>query len=156
MRFLKDTINVSRMLAYHPRVKNFQLVGSSLIDEDTAKDLDVLVLTDHAAFMSGSEDAGDGVTMSCDDHSARWAFGTEWSVIGGRYDDQTDKWGSLRSGDVNLIVTVDPEWYSRAVIANEVCCALKLLDKGDRIVVYRVIRDGYNAEQANARRDGSR
>lgn len=140
MRFLRDTIDVSQMLAQHPKVRKFQLVGSSLIDEETAKDLDVLVLVEGTAFLT----------------DARWAFGPEWDTVGGRYDDQTDQWGSVRKGVVNLIVTVDPAWYDRAALANEVCVALKLKDKGDRIVTYRVVRDGYSADDANARRDGRR
>lgn len=135
------------MLTQHEEVIDFCVVGSAIYHPEP-KDLDFLVLTKHASFIGGTTGDGNG--------AARWAFGEEWLTIGGRYDDQTDKWGSIRKDDVNLIVTVDPEWFKRAKLANEVCAALKLMDKGDRIVTYRVIRDGYSAEQANLRRDGSR
>jgi hypothetical protein len=87
---------------------------------------------------------------------ARYLFGDGWITCGGEYDDQDDKWGAIRKDNVNLIVTVDPAWYERAKLANEVCYALRLQDKGDRVVVYRVVRDGYDQQQANARRYGSR
>lgn len=125
------------MLKANPKVVDFCVAGSALYHPEP-KDLDFLVLCE-----------GDNFTTD-----ARWAFGSEFALCGVEYDDQGTQWGALRAGEVNLIVTVDPEWYKRAKLANEVCAALKLLDKGDRIVTYRVIRDGYNAEEANARRDG--
>lgn len=139
MKFVQLCIDTTQMLANHEAVEDFCVAGSAIYHPEP-KDLDFLVLATGSSFMT----------------DARWAFGSDWTVVGSRYDDQTDKWGSIRKGDVNLIVTVDPEWFQRAKIANEVCAALKLMDKGDRIVVYRVVRDLYTAEQANARRDGSR
>lgn len=140
MRFLQETIDTSAMLSSMKLVKKFAVVGSALIDEKSAADLDFLVLIDANSFLT------DG----------RWAFGTDWHLCAGEYSDTDDSWGAIRKGVVNLIVTVDPEWYSRALTANEVCVALKIADKGDRIVVYRVIRDGYDAAQAQARRNGER
>lgn len=143
MKWLDETLNTTLWLQSLKAVKKFQLIGSALIDPETAKDLDFLVLVDAHGF---SEAQGTINSLS-DQH---------WSIIGSKYDDQTDAWGSLRSGMVNLIVTVDKGWYTRAALANELTVALKLTDKGDRIVAYRVIRDGYSAEGANARRDGRR
>jgi hypothetical protein len=127
------------MLQEHERVLDFCLAGSAIYHPEP-KDLDFLVLC---------------VGENFPEH-ARWAFGSEFSLCSEDYDGQGIQWGALRNGPVNLIVTVDPEWYKRAKLANEVCAALKLLDKGDRIVTYRVIRDGHSAEQANARRYWSR
>jgi hypothetical protein len=138
MRFFKETRDTVIALTKLKFVLKFDLIGSVLIDPDNAKDLDFLVLADGPGF--------------CE---VRHLFGNDWSLCAGKYDDQTDKWGTLRNGDVNLIVTTDDGWYQRAQLANTVCVALKLKDKGDRIVTYRVIRDGYSAAGANLRRDGS-
>jgi hypothetical protein len=134
MRFLKDTIETSAMLAAHAKVKKFQLVGSALYHPEP-KDLDFLVLVDHKDFLMG----------------ARWAFGSEWDLCGD-YDLTGDLWGAIRKGNVNLILTVDAAWYDRAALANEVCHTLKLMDKADRMAVYRVIRDGRKADDPELRR----
>ncbi len=142
MKFLNDVIDMTGVLSQHPKVLKFKVAGSALYHPDP-QDLDFLVLVNGNTFLGNA-----------DSFAARWMFGPEWEVCAGQYDDQTDKWGALRKGNVNLSVTVDPAWYERAVLANEVCHALKLMDKADRIVTYRVIRDGYNADEANKRRDG--
>lgn len=136
---LNLVVDGTTLLKKYKVVKKFQLVGSACYHPDP-KDVDFLVLLDAKSFLT------DG----------RWAFGADWHLNAGEYSDTDESWGSLRRGDLNLICTVDAEWYERAVVANEVCCALQLQDKGDRIVVYRVVRDKYNAEQARVRRDGSR
>lgn len=140
------TAETTRMLREHSDVKEFCIVGSALYHPEP-EDLDFLVLVDRLRFIPQDEDD--------DDTAARWMFGTDWHLCCGEYSDTDGTWGAVRNGDVNLIVTVDPEWYKRAKLANEVCHALKLMDKGDRIVVYRVVRDGYDAAAANARRDGA-
>lgn len=133
---VRDT---SMMLADHTDVVDFQLVGSACFDEENAQDVDFLVLVGGSRF----EEVG------------RWCFGSQWELCAGEYDvEEPGIWGALRKGNANLIVTIDRAWYERAALANEVCVALKLKDKGDRIVVYRVVRDGYDAEDANKRRNG--
>jgi hypothetical protein len=152
MKFEQEGVDTALMLSQHKRVLDYAIVGSArYLDE--AKDLDFLVLAEGHAFMALTNANGDWD----DDHqSVRWMFGSDWTLCGGEYDDQTDKWGAIRNGNVNLIVTVERDWYDRMKVASEVCTALKLADKGDRIVVHRVIRDGYSAEEANSKRDGSR
>lgn len=143
------TVDTTIMLRDHPQVLKFQVIGSTLIEGVEAKDLDFLVLADARAFLP----TGDCAEPS---HVARWLFGPDWDCPAGEYDEQEDSvWGSLRRGDVNLIVTVKPEWYEGAALANEVCVALGLKEKADRIVTYRVVRDGQSAEVANSKRDGS-
>lgn len=117
---------------------NFDVVGSALYVEEPT-DLDVLVLVDAGLDGKVSD-------VLCDQFE-------EFQQCG-EYDDQNHTWASVRKGHVNLIVTCDPKWYERCLLASTLCHALKLQDKGDRIVAYRVIRDGYDAEDANARRDG--
>jgi hypothetical protein len=138
-KFFGLCVDTIQMLKDEPRVIKYAPVGSALY-LDEAKDLDFLVLVD---------------TGGASWLPARWWF-DGFTLCGGEYDDQTEKWGATRKGLVNLIITVDPEWYSRMLTASAVCEALKLTDKGDRIVVHRVVRDGYDPEAANARRDGTR
>jgi hypothetical protein len=138
VKFQREVFDTATMLARHKQVLAFDIVGSARYSDD-AKDVDILVLADYPDFCG-----------------ARWMFGNTWTLCAGKYDDQTDKWGTLRKGNANLIVTVDRGWYDRMKVASEVCAALKLMDKGDRIVVHRVVRDGYDADGANARRAGSR
>lgn len=113
------------------RVVRFQQIGSSLYHPDP-KDVDLLVLLNSEVDNTGP-------------FNGRWSFGTGWDLPAGEYDEMDGTWYTLRNGDVNLIVTTDPGWYARALLANEVCCALRLMDKLDRVKVYRVIRDGKDA-----------
>jgi hypothetical protein len=135
-----------RLLTGHAGVRRFDMVGSCLY-HPTPNDVDFLVLADGDRFISVGDTGGEG--------NVRWMFGSDWNLCG-EYDDQYDKWGAIRRGLINLIVTVDQGWYGRMLMASRVCEALKLMDKADRIVVHRVVRDRYSPDEANARRDGSR
>jgi hypothetical protein len=104
------------------------------------KDVDFLVLC-----------KGDVVGMleADDEDVPRHAFGEGWDNGGSNaLDADGDQWGSIRRGDVNLILTTDGGWYARSVQASEVCVALQLTEKFDRIVAYRVVRDGFAPAQA--------
>lgn len=132
----KEAYEATRQLLHtHPGVQRYRLVGSAVYCED-AKDVDILVLTqpEHTEFI-GSTDAP---------NPARWMFGSEWELCVGEYDDMDDKWGAIRKGPVNLIVTVDPDWFDRACTASDVCVALNLTRKRDRLLVWRIVRDGMN------------
>lgn len=128
---LKVVVDTSSWLSNWEPVLDFALIGSAVYHDDP-KDVDFLVLAKGDDFRE----------------DARWSFGPGWDLCAGQYDEQDDKWGALRKGDVNLIVTVDPEWFKGAKLANEVCALLKLQDKADRVAVYRVVRDGMSAEAA--------
>lgn len=144
IKFARELIDTTQFLCTHPRVEKFDIVGSSLIEGVDPKDLDFLVLTNCSGFL-GAEDG----------NNACGAFGNDWFPPAALYDGENDTWGTLRRANVNLIVTIDPEWYARALVANEVCVALSLQSKADRIVVYRVVRDGMTANLANACRVGA-
>lgn len=137
--------DASIMLRKHPDVLEHQLIGSILTDMDNAKDVDFLVL-----MRPKGEDEEPLMV------SERWAFGPEFELCVGEYDIEDDKWCAIRRGALNLIITRDPEWFEGAATANEVCVALDLKSKEDRVMVYRVVRDGYSASEAKARKDGSR
>lgn len=51
-------------------------------------------------------------------------------------------WYAVRKGSFNLILTADPGWYQRAVQATTICKMHNILDKADRIIVFRWVRDG--------------
>ena len=63
----------------------------------------------------------------------------------GHYENDKDyslTWYAVRKGKVNLILTEDPSWYNRAVHATTVCKQHNVLEKSDRIVIFRWLRDG--------------
>lgn len=49
---------------------------------------------------------------------------------------------SFRKGEVNLIVTHHSDFFDRTMLATQVCKKLNLLNKGDRVMVFRAVRDG--------------
>lgn len=128
---IQQVVETMRMLDNHTNVIQSQHVGSLLIDGVEAKDIDFLVLMDNTRVVT----------------DARWAFGGDWVLPSGEYSDTDDTWCAIRKGDINLILTNDARWYERCKLANEVCVALQVQDKKDRIRVYRVIRDGKSAEE---------
>lgn len=67
------------------------------------------------------------------------------------YPDSDEKWFSakLRLDDgvlVNLIVTDHVSFYENSIKAADVCRALNLLDRKDRVLVHQIVVDGYTAE----------
>jgi len=135
---VQAVIDTTVMLEKHPKVLACTMVGSALY-HPKPNDIDFLVLVDASSFFPTGEEASP---------AGRWLFGPDWDTCAGEYDDQDSTWGALRKGKANLIVTVNRGWYDRMVLASKVCEALKLMDKGDRIVVHRVVRDGYEPHEA--------
>jgi hypothetical protein len=132
MKFLKELTDTTRLLDSIPEVLDFQVVGSAVYRPDP-QDLDFMVLITGDAAIRDSYDA----------------FGANW-VICGEYDDSAGggTWCARRHGNVNLIVTNDRDRYEKSLIANDVCAALNLAHKPDRIRVYGIIRDGKSWAQA--------
>lgn len=64
------------------------------------------------------------------------------------YDTQTGQWAAIRHGSVNLMVTHDQAFFDGYKRATEVCKALHLTHKSDRIAVCRIVRDGMTAEES--------
>ncbi|PPE71465.1 hypothetical protein C1702_00225 [Caldimonas thermodepolymerans] len=122
---------------------DFTVVGSSRIVEDP-QDLDVLVLLPRRHGNEGTSLARDA------EETALAAFGQDWQACRESYELLGHHWCALRRGPINLIVTTDPDWFSRFRRADEVCVALKLTNKADRKVVHRIVRDGYDAKLAVA------
>lgn len=151
MNILKEVVTGTDILKHTKGVKDFCLVGSCIYMGSEAKDVDFLVLCDAEDFNSGHDAPWPEATQHA--NGPRHWFGSDWEMAP-EYDDQDFTWGAIRKGNLNFILTVDPEWYKRYKLASEVCVALKLQDKADRIVVHRVVRDGYDAAAANNCRDG--
>lgn len=64
------------------------------------------------------------------------------------YDTQTGQWAAVRRGPINLMVTHDRAFFDGYKRATEVCKALNLTHKADRIAVCRIVRDGMTAEES--------
>jgi hypothetical protein len=147
-KFASLIVATAAELFAHTKVARFALVGTAAYPDEAGvdpKDVDFLVLChgDHV---------GMGV-LEPDELEAlpRHAFGAGWDNGGSNaLDADGDQWGSIRKGDINLILTTDAEWYDRSVKASAVCVALRLTEKFDRIVAYRVVRDGFEPEAARA------
>ena len=71
-----------------------------------------------------------------------------WDMSAKDYDG--DDFVSLRYCDYNALLTDSPEFYEAFVQAAEVCKALDLSDKTDRVTVHRVILYGEDAKTARA------
>lgn len=128
MKFFREAVDTAKLLASNDDVLKHEVVGSACYRED-AKDLDILVLIKPVEFQS--------ITQATHE-----IFGGAWSLCGEDYEDMDEHWCARRKGDVNLIITDDPGWFDRAVVANAVCIGLQLEDKHSRKVVYRIVRDG--------------
>ncbi len=64
----------------------------------------------------------------------------------------TDKPGdssfeAVRLGNLNLIITSDLQFYTDYITAMEVCKALHLVHREDRIAVCQIVRDGRTAAE---------
>lgn len=65
---------------------------------------------------------------------------------GESYNPQEDEFVSMRKDEFNVILTSDREFFASWVQAAEVCKYLKLADKEQRVMVHRIIVDGWSAE----------
>lgn len=134
MKFEKELAEASAWLSVHQHVACHTVVGSALYRDD-AQDLDILVML-NAQYI-------DGIGLWVDEE-----IGEGWLNCG-EYD--TDgEWLAVRKGIVNLIVTEDLVMYQKFNAASQVCKALALPDKEARMVIYRIVRDGMNADTARA------
>lgn len=126
---------VEQFLNQFPGYLRHSLVGSKLLTKpvESPKDIDVAVLIDYT---------------TCPDPRA-WGMALDKSATSADYDTDTT-WHAVRIGDWNFLVTTNVGWFERMLAANEVIRALNLTDKGDRIVINRIVRDELPAEAAEA------
>ena len=116
-----------------PNVLGHALIGSAMYMED-AKDIDFAILIE-----------GDAMDYTSKLHDSGWG-------LCGEYDNAVGDWAAVRKGNINFMVTHSPKFFQDYKTAMEVCKALKLTDKEDRIMVCRIVRDGFSADAALAHR----
>lgn len=114
-----------KLLPSHGGHIEARLVGSEYIFGE-GKDTDILWLTANAV---GARQylIDEGYTCESDTRP--------------EYDDA--KFYSLRQGRVNILVCADKEYYDKFLLAAEVCKGLQLRDRDDRVLVHKIVRDGY-------------
>lgn len=136
MKFLNEMVEWSARLLNDESVRDFTIIGSASIEGyHDPKDLDFLVLMPPT----------DGNIVS----THRWHFGPEFTLPEGEYEETEDgHWCAIRKGNVNLILTTSQKWYNSCTLANEVVRGLRLTNKHDRKIVFRIIRDGADPEDA--------
>lgn len=66
----------------------------------------------------------------------------------GNYHGAGPTWNSFTKGDVNLLVMTSRERMEKFVLAMRVCEGLQLKERGDRIIVCQIIRDGMDPDTA--------
>lgn len=120
MNIQQLVVQGSKFLASNPRIESFQLFGSASYLPDP-KDVDFIVLL------------ADGDCI----HDALPSL--SWSAVYNACAPEV-YWRAARDGDINYIVTTCQDFYDKSILANEVCAALNLQDKDDRVKVFTIIR----------------
>lgn len=119
-----------------PYVAERSLIGSAMyLPAEQCADVDYLVL------VSGCEYT-DPLAELVMDHG--------FAACGEQYECSTGTWGAVRRGNLNLIVTHDKAFYEGYKLAMEVCKALRLTNKADRIAACKVVRDRVPADKVRA------
>lgn len=118
------------LIAKLPAVKDFALIGSASYRPDP-HDVDFAILIDPA------HNAVEYCTTLINDG---WGNCGDYDGVGGI-------WAAVRRENLNLMVSHDPVFFERYKVAMEVCKALRLEHKEDRVAVCAIVRDGKTAEQ---------
>jgi len=111
-----------------PQVLDFALIGSASYLPH-ASDVDFAVLIDP--------------TVNAVDYASQMVA-EGWGNCG-EYDGVGGIWAAVRRENLNLMVTHDPKFFTDYKTAMEVCKALNLTHKEDRIAVCQIVRDGKKA-----------
>ena len=111
-------------------VVDFALIGSASYMPD-ASDVDFAVLIDKGC---------DAIV-----YVEKMAL-SGWGKCGD-YDGAGGTWAAVRREHLNLMVTHDPKFFVGYKMAMEVCKALRLVHKQDRIAVCQIVRDGKTASE---------
>lgn len=112
-----------------PGVLDFALIGSAMYMRE-ANDVDFAVLIDPSR---------NAVDYAMGMLSEGWGQCGDYDGVGGI-------WAAVRRENINLMVSHDPKFFADYKTAMEVCKALKLKHKEDRIAVCQIVRDGKKAE----------
>ena len=131
-----EIINGEAFLRDMPKVAAYSLIGSAMyLPAEACNDVDFLVLVRDGEYL-------ESVTNLIQNH--------DFQPCGEQYECATGTWGAARRGNLNLIVTHDKAFYDAYKLAMEVCQALRLTNKLDRIAACKVIRDRMSATQVRA------
>lgn len=117
-----------------PYAASHALIGSTTyLPQESCNDVDVLVLV-----------------QGCEYHEpiADLMLRHDFQPCGEQYECATGTWGAVRRDKLNLIITHDAAFYAEYLRAMEVCKALHLTDKRDRIAVCKIVRDHMSADAA--------
>lgn len=111
-----------------------ELIGSAAYLPEQAQDVDFAVLIhnllDPLKYVDALHESGWG---KCSD-----------------YDTSTAAcWSAVHNGNLNFMITSSPDFFANYVKAMEVCKALKLTEKADRIAVCQIVRDGKKAHEVS-------
>lgn len=128
-----EIITAERLLRNWTCAEKYQLVGSAMYMQNP-NDVDYLILLKPATDPN---------------YIAKELEIRENWVISKIESPDSPKFISIRNGNLNFLITTDREYYYGFVRAMEVCLALKLECKADRIKVCRIIRDGKMANDVN-------
>lgn len=137
-RLLSTTIHAARLLKGHADVASWCPIGSALIEGVDPQDYDCMVLLKPGIDPMSWWPTRSTVWEPCSDYDAESG---EWRAIR-EFDADEEK---LR---LNFIVTSNKEQFARSITASEVCEALRITEKRTRIVVWRIVRDGFDVESA--------
>lgn len=119
-----------------PTVAEFSLIGSAMyLPAEQCGDVDFVVLVQNENYL-------ERVTNLIMNHG--------FQPCGEQYECATGTWGAVRRGNINLIVTHDKAFYDGYKLAMEVCKALRLTNKRDRIAACKVVRDRLPADKVRA------
>lgn len=114
----------------------YELVGSRITCDPapTDTDQDVLVLTTAELW---TQHLGIGLAASGFEKG-----GSDCGDVMGYMAQTPLSFQSFTFGDLNLIITFDPEFYRRFMAATGVAEHLNLLDKGDRVMLFQAVLYG--------------
>jgi acetolactate synthase regulatory subunit len=119
-----------------PNVAEFSLIGSAMyLPAEACGDVDFVVLVQNESYLERLTDL---------------IMNRGFQACGEQYECSTGTWGAARRGNLNLIVTHDKAFYEGYKLAMEVCKALRLTNKLDRIAACKVVRDRVPADKVRA------
>lgn len=103
-------------------------IGSSTYHSD-ANDVDIMVMVpDKQAYMELCHALGFSYAPNANEYPGEWE--------------------SMKKGDLNLLITADSDYYYASRTASDVCRALKLKTRKERVIVHRVIVDKMRHQEA--------
>lgn len=124
-------INAGIIVAGFKNILDYALIGSAAYLEQI-NDVDIALLIEGNVFEWEAENCPIPEYSRCGD-----------------YDKVADsaKWTSVRKGFTNFMITNDRQFFEDYKTATEVCKALHLTEKSDRIKVCQIVRDKKKAEE---------